>query len=161
MLDGRRNGHQEYFPVFDEMPRLLDEIDRLQAIVEKKLPVVCICGSTRFADQHAIARWELENDGSHICLMINYLPQWYAEQQGWNGHDHFGEASGTKEALYELHKRKIDLCDWVLVIAPESYVGDSTRAAIHYAEDLGRPVRFVESGAEAREAAEAAKETKP
>ena len=115
------------------------------------VPVVCICGSTRFADEHAIARWMLERTGKHICVMINYLPAWYAEEQGWNGHDHFGEASGTKDALDELHKRKIDLCDWVLVVAPEGYIGSSTRAEIEYAESLGRPVRYVEQGILANE----------
>ena len=122
------------------------------------LPIVCICGSTRFADQHAIARWELEKDGQHICLMINYLPAWYAEQAGWNGHDHFGEAAGVKDALDELHKRKIDLSDWVLVIAPEGYIGESTRAEIEYAQERGKRVHYIESGAQAREVAEAAKE---
>ena len=116
------------------------------------VPVVCICGSTRFADEHAIARWMLEREGAYICLMINYLPAWYAEQQGWNGHDHFGEASGTKDALDELHKRKIDLCDWVLVVAPQGYIGKSTRAEIEYAESLGRPVKYIESGDRAAEA---------
>ena len=109
-----------------------------------KPEVVCICGSTRFADQHAIARWELERDGSHICLMINYLPAWYAEQEGWNGHDHFGEAAGTKEALDELHKRKIDLCDWVLVINQGGYIGDSTRSEIEYAETQSKPIQYLE-----------------
>lgn len=123
---------------------------------ERQLPdsfprIVCICGSTRFADQHAIARWELERDGSHIGLMINYLPEWYAKAEGWSGHDHFGEASGTKDALDELHKRKIDLCDWVLVLNCEGYIGDSTRSEIEYAEGLGKPVQYLEPAAPGEE----------
>ena len=71
-----------------------------------------ICGSTRFADDHAIQRWNFEQTGEYICLMINYLPGWYAEQNFGKGeHDHFGEASGLKDVLDELHFRKIDLCD--------------------------------------------------
>lgn len=106
--------------------------------------IICICGSTRFADLHAVARWEYERDGKNICLMINYLPGWYAKQRGWSGHDHIGEASGTKEALDELHKRKIDLCDWVFVINSQGYIGDSTRSEIEYAESLGKPVEYLE-----------------
>lgn len=105
--------------------------------------VVCICGSTRFADFHAICRWKLEQTGEHICVMINYLPPWYAEQQGWNGHDHFGEASGTNEALDELHLRKIDMADEVLVVDVGGYYGDSTRREVAYAEMQGKPVRYA------------------
>ncbi len=104
--------------------------------------VTCICGSTRFADGHAIARWELERDGSHICLMINYLPAWYAEKYMGGSMDHHGEATGCKEALDELHLRKIDLSDEVLVINPADYVGESTAAEIAYAEECGKPVRY-------------------
>ena len=106
--------------------------------------VVCICGSTRFADQHAIARWELERDGKHICLMINYLPAGYAEEQGWNGLDHFGEAAGCKDVLDDLHLRKIDIADWVLVINPGGYIGESTRREIAYAEAHGKPVHYTD-----------------
>jgi len=119
-------------------------------MIRKHLPngspqIVCICGSTRFADQHAIARWELERDGQHICLMINYLPEWYTKEQGWAGNDHHGEASGTTEVLNELHRRKIDLCDWVLVINCDGYIGDSTRSEIEYAKSLEKPVRYLEA----------------
>ena len=105
--------------------------------------VICICGSTRFADIHAIMRWELEKQGA-ICLMINYLPQWYAERQGWNGLDHFGEKAGLKEHLDELHLRKIDLSDKVFVINKDGYIGESTRREIEYAESLGKPVEYLE-----------------
>jgi len=43
--------------------------------------------------------------------MINYLPAWYTEQEEWNGHEHFSEAAGCKDALDELHLHKIDLAD--------------------------------------------------
>ena len=120
------------------------ERDRLHPLM-----MVCICGSTRFADEHAIARWELEKDGRNICLMINYLPQWWADCQGWEGNDHFGEITGRKDVLDELHKRKIDMADWVLVIAPEGYIGNSTQSEIEYAQSLGKPIAYVESGIEA------------
>lgn len=106
--------------------------------------VVCICGSTSFSDQHAIARWELECTGEHICLMINYLPEWYAEKQGWGDHmDHHGESAGCKEELDDLHFHKIDMADWVLVVNPDDYIGDSTANEIEYAREQGKTVRFV------------------
>jgi len=139
---------------------LLEQLAQAQAKNEP-LEVVCICGSTRWSDEHAIARWVLERTGRYIALMINYLPSWWAEREGWAGNDHFGEAAGCKDCLDELHKRKIDMADWVLVIAPQGYVGESTRSEIEYAESKGMPVRYVEQGSEAREAAEAEKDGKP
>lgn len=110
-----------------------------------KPDIVCICGSTRFADMHAIVRWELEREGKHICLMIiNYLPAGYAEEHNLRSGDHFGEAFGNKEILDELHMRKIDLCDWVFIVNPGGYIGDSTRSEIEYAKKLGKPIQYLE-----------------
>jgi len=103
--------------------------------------VICLCGSTRFADNHAITRWEMEKAGA-IVLMINYLPAWYAESQGWDGNDHFGERAGLKAHLDELHLRKIDLADRVHVINPGGYVGESTAREILYAQETGKPVNY-------------------
>ena len=110
-----------------------------------KPKIICICGSTRFADIHAIMRWEFEKDGKAICLMINYLPAWFAKQRGWNGHDHFGEQEGIKDVLDELHLRKIDLADEVFVINKDGYIGESTRREIEYAIANSKPVRYLEA----------------
>lgn len=107
--------------------------------------IICICGSTRFADLHAIARWEFEKTGENICLMINYLPQWYAKEEFGEGkNDHFGEASGLKELLDDLHFRKIDLSDEIYIINHEGYIGESTRNEINYAIKNGKPVKYLE-----------------
>lgn len=111
----------------------------------KKPKIICICGSTRFADTHAIKRWEFEKTGEAICLMINYLPAWYADEQGWDGNDHFGEQSGLKEVLDDLHFRKIDLSDEVFVVNVDGYIGESTRNEIDYALSKGKSVNYLES----------------
>jgi len=111
---------------------------------QMKPKVICICGSTQFADLHAIAKWELEKAGNVICLMINYLPMWYAEEQGWKYFHHFGEQSGLKEMLDELHLRKIDLADEIFVINKDGYIGESTRYEIEYAKAKGKPIRYLE-----------------
>jgi hypothetical protein len=120
----------------------LERTDREREALE----VVCLCGSTRFADQHAIRRWELEQEGRGriVVLMINYLPHWWAESQGWDGNDHFGERTGTKEMLDELHLRKIDLSDRVEIINPGGYVGESTANEINYALRTRKPVTYME-----------------
>jgi len=109
-----------------------------------KPKIICICGSTRFADLHAIARWEFEREGKAICLMINYLPVWYAKEQNWNGHDHYGEIAGNKEILDQLHMRKIDLADEIFVINKDGYIGESTRNEINYAIKTGKLVKYLE-----------------
>jgi len=109
-----------------------------------KPKVICICGSTRFADLHAINRWEFEQQG-HIGLMINYLPEWYAKKNFGEGvHDHFGEKTGNKELLDELHFRKIDMSDEIYVINYEGYIGESTRNEINYALSKNKPVIYME-----------------
>lgn len=111
-----------------------------------KPKIICICGSTRFADLHAIARWDFEKKGKAICLMINYLPAWYAKKVFGEGkHDHFGEITGNKNILDELHFRKIDLADEIFIINKNGYIGESTRNEIEYAKKLNKPIKYLES----------------
>lgn len=49
-----------------------------------------------------------------------------------------------KEALDNLHFRKIDLADEILVINVGGYIGESTTREIHYAYRKGRLIRFLE-----------------
>ncbi len=58
--------------------------------------------------------------------------------------DHAGESLGIAivQMLDELHWRKIDLCDEVLVLNVGGYIGFSTRREIEYAELIGKPVRY-------------------
>ena len=98
--------------------------------------IVCLCGSTRFTDIMQVKQWEFTKAG-HIVLTWCALPEWY-----FNG-PHIGDREGVKEAIDELHKRKIDLCDFVFVIDVEGYIGQSTRSEIDYAEAHGKPVKYL------------------
>lgn len=111
----------------------------------KKPKIICICGSTFFADLHATTKWELEKDGNAICLMINYLPGWFAEEQGWKGDSHYADQSGRKEILDELHLRKIDLADEVFIVNRNGYIGESTRKEIEYAKQHNKPIIYLEN----------------
>lgn len=51
-----------------------------------------------------------------------------------------------KAVLDDLHLRKIDLADRVLVVNPGGYVGESTRREIDYARAAGKPVSFTDPG---------------
>ena len=101
--------------------------------------IVCLCGSTRFIEEMAIIGWVLERDEGFIVLGLHLLPKSYPAQP-----DHQAEAEGFKEHFDELHKRKIDLADEVLVLYVGGYIGNSTHSEIEYAEATGKPVRYLE-----------------
>ncbi len=50
----------------------------------------------------------------------------------------------VKVKLDELHKRKIDLCDEILVLNVGGYVGVSTKSEIAYAKAHGKRIRWLE-----------------
>ena len=114
-----------------------EEIERLRAIVEKPRPtIVCLCGSTRFMEAFFAAGWELTLMGQ-IVLSVGVCKH----ADGDNAHG--AELAGVAEQLDELHLRKIDLADWVLVLNVEGYYGESTEREIQYATDQGKPVRML------------------
>lgn len=102
-------------------------------------PVVCVCGSMRF--EYEMNRWAHEES---LAGRIVVMP--HVNTKLW----HSKEAAKAKPGLDELHRAKIRLADEVLVVG--DYIGDSTRAEIAYARELGKPVRFthphVDPGAE-------------
>jgi hypothetical protein len=105
--------------------------------VEKfiKMPeMVCLCGSTRFFRAFDEQNFKLTLAGK-IVLSI-----------GCNTKSDEGLmlTAEDKVRLDELHKRKIDLCDSVLVLNVDGYIGDSTRSEIEYAERIGKPVRYLD-----------------
>lgn len=108
---------------------------------EPQPKVICLCGSTRFIDQFAVATWVLELRG-HIVLGCTLLPAWYCQVR-----DHFAEILGVKVQRDDHHLRKIDLSDDVLVLDIGGYIGESTRNEIAYATAHGKPVRYVSADA--------------
>ena len=107
--------------------------------------IVCLCGSTRFFD--AFRRANLERTlAGEIVLSIGCDTKSDADLGSGAG-----DLAPLKEMLDELHKRKIDLADKVLVVSDEAgYFGESTRGEIAYAVAHGKPVEFAEPAAEKR-----------
>lgn len=97
--------------------------------------IVCLCGSTRFMEAFFDAGWRETLNGK-IVLSVGVCKH----------PDHGAEALGgdIAERLDELHKRKIDLADEVLVLNVGGYIGSSTRSEINYAIGHGKPVRYLE-----------------
>lgn len=46
--------------------------------------------------------------------------------------------------LDELHARKIDLADYILVLNIDGYIGSSTKTDIEYAQAQGKRVEYLE-----------------
>jgi hypothetical protein len=113
------------------------------------LPViVCLCGSTRFGNYFRAANLRLTLAGQ-IVLSIGCDTKSDADLAAAN--DLGVDVEQAKIGLDELHKRKIDLADYVLVVSDESgYFGDSTSGEIRYAVEHGKPVRFAVAAAQRR-----------
>lgn len=99
---------------------------------------VCLCGSTRFREAFEQAM-RTETLAGKIVLSTG----------GIYGHQEAMDMGGpVKAMLDELHLRKIDLADEVLVLNVGGYVGESTRREIAYARSLGtKSIRWLEQAA--------------
>jgi len=51
----------------------------------------------------------------------------------------------VKKNLDELHKRKIDISDEVLILNVGGYIGESTRSELEYAISKGKKIRWLET----------------
>lgn len=128
-------------PIFTAVRAALLELKRLKqppTVITgdgKPLPpIVCLCGSTRFSEAWAKARYDLTLAGE-IVLTIG------CDTKSDEG---LGITEAQKIALDELHKRKIDLADYVLVLNVGGYIGASTRSEIDYATRLGKPIKYLD-----------------
>lgn len=134
-----------------ELDRLRARVAALEAAARERTltggrarpPIVCLCGSTRFYAAFQEANYR-ETMAGRIVLSVGFYPHSQDEAHGGD----VGVAAEQKATLDELHKRKIDLADDVLVLNVGGYIGDSTRSEIEYAEAQGKPVRYFEPASE-------------
>jgi hypothetical protein len=99
-------------------------------------PIVCLCGSTRFVDEFNRQRRDLTRAGQ-IVLAIEIVTSQAAADDPQHADPEL------KARLDELHKRKIDLADYVLILNVGGYIGESTRTEITYAAQHGKPIRYL------------------
>jgi hypothetical protein len=100
--------------------------------------IVCICGSTRFTPLMMMMEWEYAKQG--ILAFGWFVKPTRTDEPT----DHLAEHENVKEIFDELHKRKIDLADEVLILNVGGYIGDSTRSELAYARSKGKPIRWLE-----------------
>lgn len=101
-----------------------------------KTKIICYCGSLRVAlEAFKKAEYESVLNGDiallPCCMFVDIQREYGAE-------------SDYKIKADELHKRKIDICDYVVVLNVGGYIGESTRSEIKYAYSIGKPVHYLE-----------------
>ena len=99
--------------------------------------IICLCGSTRFVDTFNEWRQRLTLEGKIVLSIELVSPQTEREDPQ---HSNFK----VKRSLDELHLRKIDLADEVMILNVGWYIGESTRNELNYALKLGKPIIYLE-----------------
>lgn len=103
----------------------------------KKGDVVCFCGSTKFKDQFLKYREQCESLGA-----IALIPEVFKHA------DELELTTYQIEVLNELHKLKIGLSDYVIILNVNGYIGEQTYDEIDFAAAVDVPVYFLEENNE-------------
>ena len=99
-----------------------------------KYKVITLCGSTRFKDEFMEAQKRLTLEGN-IVISVGLFGH-SGDEEVWK--------PGTKEMLDKMHFQKIDMADEIFVINVGGYIGESTKREIDHAQQLGKPVYYLE-----------------
>jgi len=100
--------------------------------------IVCLCGSTRFIENFNYWRKKLTIEGN-IVLSIEIVTTQTTQEDPQNTNRRM------KMMLDELHLRKIDLADEVMILNVGGYMGESTKKELEYAKEHGKTIRYLES----------------
>lgn len=93
---------------------------------------VCLCGSTRFKEHFEYWAAQLTTL-SYIVLIPNvFLPK-----------DRMVSIE-LKQTLDDIHKAKIAKSDYVVILNVNGYIGESTASEIAFAEELHKPIYYLE-----------------
>lgn len=112
----------------------------LESLHPKRPTIVCLCGSTRFSEAFQKANL-LETLDGKIVLTIGCDMR----SDSIIFRDHGEEVlKEIKAKLDELHLRKIDLADEVLILNVGGYIGESTKREIEYAKQHHKVIRYLE-----------------
>lgn len=100
----------------------------------RKVPkIICLCGSTKFKAAFEKANFEETLKGNIVLSVGCYMH-----------HDSIPITPSQKLMLDNLHLKKIDLSDEILILNINGYIGYSTHNEIQYAKKKGKRIRFLE-----------------
>lgn len=103
--------------------------------------IVTLCGSTKFWNEMAKVAIEESSKGNIVLSAnINFKSRWHTGVLAQLNQD----PDTVKKNVDELHFRKIDISDEVIVLNVDGYVGESTKNEIEYARTQLKPIRYIE-----------------
>lgn len=106
-----------------------------RAVLDGMPLIVVLCGSTEFMDEFTETNLRQTAMGRIVlsvgCNLKQPHPLWTDP----------ADLAALKVNLDRLHRAKIRLADRVIVVGTR--IGASTRAEIHYARALGKPVDYL------------------
>jgi len=100
----------------------------------KKYEILTLCGSMKFSKDFVEQQKRLTLEGKIVMSVVPFR----------NDEDFLNEEQKTM--LDEMHRRKIDLSDSILVINVGGYIGSSTQGEIEYALNTGKKVSYLVAG---------------
>ena len=98
-----------------------------------KYKIITLCGSTKFKDEFMEAQKKLTLEGN-IVISVGCF--------GHSGDKEVFLDESTKIMLDDMHKRKIDMADEIMVINKDNYIGESTKSEIEYAKKTGKIINY-------------------
>lgn len=101
--------------------------------IKNNYKIITLCGSTKFKKEFEEVQKQLTLRGN-IVISVGCF--------GHSGDDEVFNNNKTKEMLDDMHKRKIDLADAIMVINKNNYIGESTKSEIEYAKNTGKQIFY-------------------
>ena len=95
------------------------------------MKIVTICGSVRFKEDMMKIRDSLMPD---VWVMLPENMEMDIQKIDMD----------VKSKMDDLHLKKIELADEVIIINIDGYIGQSTALEMHYAKSLGKPMKFLQ-----------------
>jgi len=96
-----------------------------------KVKVITLCGSAKFKEDFISQMKNLTLKGNIVLMPV------------FDFSENEIDASKTK-ILKDLHFKRIEMADEILVINKNAYIGTSTKAEIEYATNLGKKINYIE-----------------
>lgn len=94
--------------------------------------IVTLCGSTKFKDEYARVNQTLTLHGN-VVFSCGVFKGDYPDLEKY------------EDMLGEIHRKKIDLSDGIVVINIDGYIGKHTKGEIEYAESKNKKIIYLEN----------------
>jgi len=112
--------------------RLMTPEEKAEYIVDNG-KIVCLVGSTKFKEEFELYTSTFSKRGDIVLSVAQF-----------SHYDNINLTEEEKLVFDKLHFKKIELADFVFVINPNGYIGESTKREIEYATSLKKQIFYKE-----------------